>query len=324
MGCGDRPCGLAIQRTGVGALRAELTHVGCKIIWLFLAYAAGTAVAAIPWRLLLPPAARPGWGSTLMGRFAAAGISVLFPFLGVGEGARLIWLRPPTAPTGVAALIVDRLLFSLAGAFVLGAAVVAALRLPELPRAYYVGGALSALAMVLVAVVIAAAATRGRLVDGLLGRLVQRIRRRTLRGTTPPDDQALGAIAAADEALQAMLAGDKTPLALGLGLHVAARVLLAGEIYRRALGAGRRHHDARDADLRGGPDRALGGRRRHPRKIGLQETVQMLVSHALGVSPTIGLALVLLQRARQLVFITLSLTLVALGRTQRQASRHPS
>src|SRR4051812_15015969 len=84
---------LAVQRTGVGALRAELTQVGCKIIWLFLAYAAGTAVAAIPWRLLLPSPIRPSWGATLMGRFAAAGISVLFPFLGVGEGARLIWLH---------------------------------------------------------------------------------------------------------------------------------------------------------------------------------------------------------------------------------------
>src|SRR4029079_15235321 len=43
-----------------------------------------------------------------------------------------------------------------------------------------------------------------------------------------------------------------------------------------------------------------------------------------GVSPTIGLALVLLQRVRQLAFITLSLTLVALGRTPRQASPHGS
>src|SRR6478609_6497635 len=144
--------GIAVQRTGVGALRAELAQVGCKILWLFLAYAAGTAVAAVPWRLLLPTEARPGWGPTLMGRFAAAGISVLFPFLGVGEGARLIWLRAADRPAGVAALIVDRLLFSLAGAVVLGAAVVAALRLPELPRVYYVGGALSALAMVLLAI----------------------------------------------------------------------------------------------------------------------------------------------------------------------------
>ncbi len=313
---------LAIQRTGVGALRAELTHVGCKIIWLFLAYAAGTAVAAIPWRLLLPPANRPSWGATLVGRFAASGINVLFPFLGVGEGARLIWLRPAGRPAGVAALVVDRLLFSLAGAVVLGAAVVAALRLPELPRAYFVGGALSALAMVLVAVVIAVVATRGRLVDGPLGRLVQWIRRRTLRGTTPPDDQALGAIAAADEALQTMLSGDKSPLAVGLGLHIAARVLLAGEIYAGLWALGADTTMVETLIFAAVPIALSVVGVVVPGQIGLQETVQMLVSHALGVSPTIGLALVLLQRARQLVFITLSLTLVALGRTQRQASRH--
>jgi hypothetical protein len=315
---------LAVERTGVGALRAELAQVGWNIAWLFLAYAAGTAVAAIPWRLLLPPAARPGWGPTLQGRFAAAGLSVLFPFLGVGEGARLIWLPASDRPAGVAALIVDRLLFSVAGAVVLGAAVVAALRLPELPRGYYVGGALAALTMVLAAAAIAVAATRGRLVGGVVGRLVERVRRRVLRRTTPPDDAALGAIAAADGALQSALAGSKRPLAMGLGLHVAARVLLAGEIYAGLWVLGADTTFLETLIFAAVPIALSVIGVVVPGQIGLQETVQMLVSHALGVSPTVGLALVLLQRARQLAFITLSLTLVALGRTRRQAPGHAS
>jgi hypothetical protein len=314
---------IAVQRTGVGALRAELAQVGCKILWLFLAYAAGTAVAAVPWRLLLPTEARPGWGPTLMGRFAAAGISVLFPFLGVGEGARLIWLRAADRPTGIAALIVDRLLFSLAGAFVLGAAVIAALRLPELPRGYYIGGALSALAMVLVAVAIAAAAARGQLVDGLIGRLVERLRR-SLRKTATSEEASPTSIAAADGALRATLAGRKGPLVAGLALHVAARVLLAAEIYAGLWVLGADTTMMETLIFAAVPIALSVVGVVVPGQIGLQETVQMLVSQALGVSPTIGLALVLLQRARQLAFITLSLTLVALGRTPRQASRHVS
>jgi len=315
--------GIAVQRTGVGALRAELAQVGCKILWLFLAYAAGTAVAAVPWRLLLPTEARPGWGATLMGRFAAAGISVLFPFLGVGEGARLIWLRASDRPTGIAALIVDRLLFSVAGAFILGAAVVAALRLPELPRGYYIGGALSALAMVLVTVAIAAAAARGRLVNGLFGRLVERLRR-ALRKTATSEEASATTIAAADDALRAVLGGSKRPLVAGLALHVAARVLLAAEIYAGLWVLGADTTMMETLIFAAVPIALSVIGVVIPGQIGLQETVQMLVSQALGVSPTIGLALVLLQRARQLAFITLSLTLVALGRTPRQASRHVS
>jgi hypothetical protein len=315
--------GIAVQRTGIGALRAELGQVGCKILWLFLAYAVGTAVAAVPWRLLLPTEARPGWGPTFMGRFAAAGISVLFPFLGVGEGARLLWLRASDRPTGIAALIVDRLLFSLAGAFVLGAAVIAALRLPELPRGYYIGGALSALAMVLVAVAIAAAAARGRLVDGLVGRLVERLRR-ALRKTATSQEASPTSIAAADDALRAILSGSKRPLVAGLALHVAARVLLAAEIYAGLWVLGADTTMMETLIFAAVPIALSVIGVVVPGQIGLQETVQMLVSHALGVSPTIGLALVLLQRVRQLAFITLSLTLVALGRTPRQASRHVS
>jgi len=107
-------------------------------------------------------------------------------------------------------------------------------------------------------------------------------------------------------------------------LHVGARVLLAGEIYAGLWALGADTTMLETLIFAAVPIALSVIGVVVPGQIGLQETVQMLVSHALGVSPTIGLALVLLQRGRQLVFITLSLTLVALGRTPRQASRHAS
>src|SRR5262245_18336148 len=76
---------LGVKWTGVAAIRAAMSQVGGNIGWLFAAYAAGTAVAAIPWRKLLPPWLLPSWGATLVSRFAASGLNALLPFFGLGE-----------------------------------------------------------------------------------------------------------------------------------------------------------------------------------------------------------------------------------------------
>src|SRR4051812_27299379 len=81
-----------VKWTGVDAIRAALSRVGLNIAWMFVAYAAGTAVAAIPWRELFPAADRPSWGATLTSRFAASGLNALVPFFGLGEAARLLWV----------------------------------------------------------------------------------------------------------------------------------------------------------------------------------------------------------------------------------------
>src|SRR3954447_21887756 len=74
---------VGVKWTGVGAIRAALSRVGGNIAWMFAAYAAGTAVAAFPWRELFPAPARPSLGATLASRFAASGLNALVPFFGL-------------------------------------------------------------------------------------------------------------------------------------------------------------------------------------------------------------------------------------------------
>jgi uncharacterized membrane protein YbhN (UPF0104 family) len=52
-----------------------------------------------------------------------------------------------------------------------------------------------------------------------------------------------------------------------------------------------------------------------PSQIGVQEGAQALVCGALGLDPALGLVLVLLQRARQLAFVPLTLILLGAARS---------
>ena len=101
----------------------------------------GTAVGAVPWRELLPDWARPSWGATLTSRFAASGINALLPFFGLGEASRLLWLPRGERSPGLAALVVDRLLFLAAGMPILVIAALAATRVPAVPHSYLLGRA---------------------------------------------------------------------------------------------------------------------------------------------------------------------------------------
>ena len=127
---------VGVKWTGVDAIHKALSRVGANIAWMFAAYAAGTAVGAVPWRELLPDWARPSWGATLTSRFAASGINALLPFFGLGEAARLLWLPRGERSPGLAALVVDRLLFLAAGTPILVVAALAATRVPAVPRSY--------------------------------------------------------------------------------------------------------------------------------------------------------------------------------------------
>ena len=95
---------VGVKWTGVDAIHKALSQVGANITWMFAAYAAGTAVGAVPWRKLLPDWARPSWGATLTSRFAASGINALLPFFGLGEASRLLWLPRGERSPGLAAL----------------------------------------------------------------------------------------------------------------------------------------------------------------------------------------------------------------------------
>ncbi|HET6283295.1 MAG TPA: lysylphosphatidylglycerol synthase transmembrane domain-containing protein, partial [Polyangia bacterium] len=228
---------LLIHRVGLATVRDELARVGPKIVWMFAAYAAGTALGAVPWRQLMPDAARPTWGAVVSSRFAASGINAVLPFFGAGEAGRLLWIERRFWPAGVAALIVDRLLFVMAGAFILVAGVIAALRIPSLPRLYDWSGGLIAAVILLGPVVLALIGARGRLM-GRLARAVRFLRRNGGHSPAVPSALEPEGVDPRDEALRAVLAGSKKRLGAALATHVGSRLLLAAEIYAglRVLG----------------------------------------------------------------------------------------
>jgi hypothetical protein len=163
---------VGVKWTGVDAIHKALSQVGPNIAWMFAAYAAGTAVGAVPWRKLLPDWARPSWGATLTSRFAASGINALLPFFGLGEASRLLWLPRGERSPGLAALVVDRLLFLAAGMPILVIAALAATRVPAVPAGYLLAVLISASVIFIAVAVVAIGAARGRLVGRLRWALI--------------------------------------------------------------------------------------------------------------------------------------------------------
>jgi len=306
---------VGVKWTGVDAIHKALSQVGANITWMFAAYAAGTAVGAVPWRKLLPDWARPSWGATLTSRFAASGINALLPFFGLGEASRLLWLPRGERSPGLAALVVDRLLFLAAGMPILVIAALAATRVPAVPASYLLAVSISASVIFLAVAAVAVGAARGRLVGRLRWALI-------IFGVPPATGANNGngngarskddAIDPVDRGLHSLLTGARAPLAGGFALHVCARLLLAAEIYAglRILGApvgvlGTLIFIAIPVGLS-----VIGTF--VPGQIGLQEGASALVAAALGIGPATGIALVFLQRLRQLVFVPLAGLLIAL------------
>jgi hypothetical protein len=306
---------VGVKWTGVDAIHKALSQVGPNIAWMFVAYAAGTAVGAVPWRKLLPDWARPSWGATLTSRFAASGINALLPFFGLGAATRLLWLPRGERSPGLAALVVDRLLFLAAGMPILVIAALVATRVPAVPHSYLLAVSLSAGIIFIAVSAVAIGAARGRLVGKLRWALI-------MFGVPPAtgngaraDDGALAKddrVDPVDRGLHKLLTGARAPLAGGFALHICARLLLAAEIYvgLRILGApvgfqGTLIFIAIPVGLS-----VIGTF--VPGQLGLQEGASALVASALGIGPATGIALVFLQRLRQLVFVPLAGLLIAL------------
>ena len=163
---------VGVRWTGVGAIRAALSRVGGNIAWMFVAYAAGTAVAAVPWRGLLPLWLRPSWGATLTSRFAASGVNALLPFFGLGEATRMLWLPRGQRTPGLAALVVDRLLFLAAGTPILVLAGAGRDARPRVPRSYEIAALVSAGIISMAVAAVAVGAATGRMVGKLRWALV--------------------------------------------------------------------------------------------------------------------------------------------------------
>jgi hypothetical protein len=294
-----------INHVGPRTVAAQMGRVGPRILWLAVPYAAGTIVGAFPWSLLLPRAAQPPMGALFAGRFAASGANALLPFFGLaGEPSRLLWLAPEHRASGFAAIVIDRVLYNSASALLLLLGALVALT-TALPVPLAAGAAGIAIATIVVTVAIAVAAARfgiGVRTQALLARLFGRPGAGTGFGT------------AVDDALVTLVRGPRGRLCAGLFVHLVGRALLAAEILV-ALWA---------LDIPVGLTAAIVLAvvpialslfvSMIPSQIGVQEGAQALIAAALGLTPALGVSLVLLQRLRQLVFIALTPVLLALAR----------
>ena len=109
-----------------------------------------------------------------------------------------------------------------------------------------------------------------------------------------------------------MLTGPRARIAGGFALHLCARLLLAAEIFAglHILGA---HVGPMETLIFIAIPIGLSVIGTFvPGQIGLQEGASALVAAALGIGPATGIALVFLQRLRQLVFVPLAGLLIAL------------
>jgi hypothetical protein len=304
-----------VARIGVGAIAAELRRLGPESLLILVPYALGTALAGLPWAWLLSKRIRPRTSGVIASRFAASGANALLPLFGfAGEPSRLLWLPRSAHPAGLAAIVVDRLLYNATGGLLLlvGAAVALTTRLPRVVSA---GAALIAVFIVGFTFVIFHVISRWGIGGG-----VQRILHRYLGISSR--DRELGA--KVDDCIRTLLGKSRSEMFAGVLVHAAARVVLSVEVYV-ALWSLHAPTGIRDAIvLSTVPVATSLVASSIPSQIGVQEGAQALVCAALGFDPAMGLVLVLLQRLRQLAFVPLTPLLIAAARARSDEEAEPT
>lgn len=301
--------GALLARLGPRHVVAQLSRAGPRAIWLLIAYSAGTAIGAVPWYLLLRRNERPSLGGAIASRFAASGANALVPLLGLGgEPVRLIWLPPSSRAAGAAAVILDRLTYALASGVFLAGGALLTLQLPGLPGRYVTAAIAGAsLVIVLVAVAVWLVARQ---------RIAERVHRllRRLRSRAPSEGVLFGE--SVDRELGAML-GRRWPVAGALAVGLVARIVLGAEIYIgfRILGVELSLPEA--VVFAAVPVLLAFVGAIVPSQLGIQEASQAIVASALGIAPATAVAVVLLQRTRQVVTAAIAWLLIATHRTRR-------
>jgi hypothetical protein len=309
---------LFVSRAGAGRVATQLEQAGPRALWLLLPYGVGTALGAIPFALLLPRSLRPTPWALVQGRFAASTANALLPFFGVmGEPSRLLWVPREWHARGIAAIAVDRILYNGAGGVLLVAGAIVSGLFTTLPREL-VGGAL--LVGVLTVAVTAggffmvARAGVGRRVHALLARAF---------GERYASQEFGPAV---DAALVLLVRGPRAPLLRGTLIHLLSRAILAFEVGVGLLVLGVATTAAQATTLAVVPIALSFVFSSIPSQIGVQEGAQSLVAQAIGIDPTAALAVVLLQRFRQLAFALLLPLVLAGARApvpQRERTNDP-
>ena len=303
---------------GWSRIAERLGSVGAWFGLVLAAYVGATLLYSLPLGMLLPR--RPPVIELLASRLAAVSVNAATPFLGVGgEPVRLLLLPPgDRRPAGFAALVVDRsaflgasALFLALGAMVAGASV----RLPTAVRV-----ALPAAGAVALGLAAALYLTQRR---GGVTRPVARLLARLTRHGARFVDGA-GEI---DQRVRALHAGDPARFGRMMAIHFAGRamtlveVIIAARLLGLTLGA---TGALLFATLPLAVDLAFS---LVPSQLGIHEGSIALLAMALGLDPAAGVALVFLQRLRQLVFVAIGFALLAARRSRpypRSANSSPS
>jgi hypothetical protein len=291
---------LLIARLGPTEIAAELTGAGAGVLWLFAAYAAGTSVVALPWGYLLPRPARPPLAAVIASRFAASGANVALPLFGVGgELCRLAWVDAAGRAAAVAAIAVDRLLYTAASAvFLLSGTVALALVWPGAGYAW-VGAAVAG--SLLLSVGVGVRLLSRHRIGARVERVLERLSRRSA-GTFGVD---------VDERIAGAFARGPGPLAGGIGVHLVGRVLLGAEIYAGFLVLGVPLSPIEALVFASLPVALSFAGALIPGQLGILEGAQAVLAVTLGVSPAAAVSVVLLVRARQVASVALAWWLMA-------------
>lgn len=305
----------ALARAGLRQIAAQLAQVGARAGWLLVPYAIGTSIGAVPWAAVLAPGFRPKPLGVVAGRFIASSANALLPFFGLaGEPARLLWLAPEARAQGLAAIVVDRVLYNASNGFLLLSGAAVAFFATRLPAAISLGAAAAALATLTVTVLLLWAAVRSG-----VGERLQRLLRRML-GSAYGDAEFGKRV---DAELLAAVRRGTGPLVLGTLTHMLGRSVILCEVYvgLKLLGV---PFDAPMAVVLAVVPIGLSlFFSSVPSQIGVQEGGQALVAAALGMSPSVGVTLVLLQRFRQLVFAFVAPLLLNVARPRERAASAP-
>lgn len=304
---------LFVARVGAGRLASELAQAGPSALWLLVVYGAGTTLGAFPFGRLLPTAFRPSAWALVQGRFAASTANALLPFFGVaGEPSRLLWLPAEAHPLGVAAIVVDRILYNAANGILLMLGALVAAGFTSLPAELAaVACALGALTVGVTAVGFLLVARAG------VGRRLHALLLRALGDRYAREDFGR----AVDVGLVEMVRGPQRPLAFGLVVHLVARAVLVLEVPVGLLVLDAGASVAQAVVLAVVPIAVSFVFSSIPSQLGVQEGAQTLVAGAIGLEPTVVLAVVLLQRFRQLAFALLLPILLAGARAPARSQR---
>ena len=298
---------------GPAAIARQLLAAGPGFLWILVMHATGIAIAALPWHVLLPRAARPTVGQSIASRFVASGANAVTPVVAfAGDLVRLFWLpHKSDRPHGVAAIVVDRLTYGAANTLFVIAGVVALVHVADLPPSYMRSTLFGLVVLVALVAALALLASRVRLV-GRAHHLISRLRRKE-RDHQFGDD--------VDASVEEMLRRKPGALALALLFNILYRIAMSAQIVVafHLLGVNLAWDEA--LVFCALPIvMALAGFV-VPSQLGVQEGAQALLAQSLGIPSTTAVAVVLLLRIRSLIGGAVVAILIA---TKRSSLATPS